>query len=78
VCFAIFTYSIKVHPVELRRKTIPFHEPFLKVFDFNVDHLDEPAALRADEVIVMTVIVEMLVSGGPVFEPELAAESALT
>jgi hypothetical protein len=74
---AIFTYAIKVHPVELRRKPVPLDEPDLKVFYLFVDDFDEAAAVRADKVIVVAVPVQVLVPGGAVLEPDFAAEPAL-
>lgn len=61
-------YPVKLQPVSLRVKTMPFEELLLQAFDIGVHNFHESAAFRTDKMVMMPVTVEMFVAGGTILK----------
>jgi len=73
--FTAATDTVKLHPVPLRVKAVGSKKPVLQTLDLRIHHFNEPAALRADQMIMMLVTGCRLIPTGTVLALELNAKS---
>ena len=57
------TEAVEFQPVSLDREAIACGDFFLKLFDFAIFEFDDLAATRADEVIVVAFVGDVIVLG---------------
>ncbi len=70
--------TVQFHPMALRHKSIVLKDLFLKFLDPGIHDLDEPAALGADQMIMMPVIRGMFITAQTILALELFTKARLT